>query len=391
MKVQRKHESYLEPYRRHAKDCPVPSRSEMGKCQCPIWCYGRIDGRMMRLSCGTRSQDRAAVVMNRLLHPAKADAPTGEIADRANQGDDVSTARAVKAFLDSRRMRDTKEQSLAIYERVLTAFADYCESYGVVALKSITSEHIVGFMQSHKWKSATKSDRLVLLRSFFRFALAMEWILRDPAIKERVPSPRVAHRHARRPFTRDQIAQIIAALDQVPEIERKQARAIILLLLYSGVRISDATYLKRESVNLDSGLYQFKIIKTGRLNTPIELHPSAVQALQALPILDSPYFFLNAKEAAMRDIEPLVMAMSYRVRRVLDLAKVKGSPHVFRDTFAINLLAAGVDIFTVSQLLGHSNVKITQQQHYLNFIPGYVERMSEATRKLDYGTTLRVA
>jgi len=73
MKVQRRHESYLEPYRRHTKDCPITSRSEMGKCQCPIWCYGRIDGRMMRLSCGTRSQDRAGVIMNRLLHPAKAD------------------------------------------------------------------------------------------------------------------------------------------------------------------------------------------------------------------------------------------------------------------------------------------------------------------------------
>src|SRR5215831_15785690 len=122
MKVQRKHESYLEPYRRHAKGCPVTSRSEMGKCQCPIWCYGRIDGRMMRLSCGTRSQDRAAVVMNRLLHPVKADSPTGEIADRANEGDDVSIARAVKSFLESRRMRDTKEQSLVVYGRSLTPF-----------------------------------------------------------------------------------------------------------------------------------------------------------------------------------------------------------------------------------------------------------------------------
>ena len=166
----------------------------MGKCQCPIWCYGRIDGRMVRLSCGTRSQDRAAVVMNRLLHPAKADAPTGEIADRANEGDDVSTARAVKTFLESRRMRDTKEQSLAIYERVLTDFANYCESYSVVALKGITSEHIVGFMQAHTWKSATKGDRLVLLRSFFRFAMAMEWIVRDPAIKERCCRPAVVRR-----------------------------------------------------------------------------------------------------------------------------------------------------------------------------------------------------
>jgi site-specific recombinase XerD len=389
VKVQRKHESYLEPYRRHAQGCPVTSRSEMGKCQCPIWCYGRIDGRMMRLSCGTRSQDRAAVVMNRLLHPAKADAPAAGIADRANEGDDVSTVRAVKGFLESRRMRDTKEQSLANYERVLTSFANYCERYGVVALKGITSEHVVGFMQANKWKSATKFDRLVLMRSFFRFAMAMEWIVRDPAIKERVPSPKVPRRHARQPFTRDQIAKILGALDQVPEIERKQARALILLLLYSGVRISDATFLKRESVNLDTGLLKFTVIKTNRENTPIELHASVVQALKALPALDSPYFFLNSKEAA-KGLEKQVACMRYRVGCVLDLAQVKGSAHVFRDTFAINLLAAGVDIFTVSQLLGHSNVKITQQ-HYLNFIPGYVERMSEATRKLDYGTRLKVA
>ena len=389
MKVQRKHENYLEPYRRHAKDCSVTSRSEMGKCKCPIWCYGRIDGRMIRLSCGTTSQDRAAQVMNRLLHPTKADAPNGDIADRANEGDDVSTMRAVKAFVDSRRMKDTKEQSLAIYQKALTEFAGYCESYGAITLKGITSEHIVGYMQARTWKSATKADRLVLLRSFFRFAMAREWIVRDPAIKERVPSPKAARHHVRRPFTHDQIVKIIEALDQVPEIERKQVRALVLLLLYSGVRISDASYLKRESVNLDTGLLQFRVIKTGRQNTPIELHASAVQALKALPVLDSPYFFLNAKQAALKNAASQVCRMGHAVKRALALAKVKGSPHVFRDTFAINLLAAGVDIFTVSQLLGHSNVKITQQ-HYLNFIPGYVERMSEATRKLDY-TKLQAA
>jgi integrase len=205
-----------------------------------------------------------------------------------------------------------------------------------------------------------------------------------------VPSPKVPRHHARRPFTHDQIAKILAALDQVEEIERKQTRALILVLLYSGIRISDATFLRRDSINLETGLLQFRVIKTGRQNTPIELHASAVHALKALPILDSPYFFLNAKQAAVRDIQKEVKPMCRRVSRLLALARVKGSAHVFRDTFAINLLAAGVDIFTVSQLLGHSNVKITQQ-HYLNFIPGYVERMSEATRKLDYGTGLKVA
>jgi len=46
------------------------------------------------------------------------------------------------------------------------------------------------------------------------------------------------------------------------------------------------------------------------------------------------------------------------------LAKIeKGFAHRFRDTFSVFLLLAGVPIERVSILLGHSNIKVTQQ-HY---------------------------
>ena len=120
----------------------------------------------MRLSCGTRSQDRAGTVMNRLLHPAKADAPGSEIADRANEGEDITLARAAKSFLESRRMRGTKEWTLADYNRTLQPFTEYCESYNAAALKAVASSYIVGFMQAQEvWEArSTKFDRLVLLR-----------------------------------------------------------------------------------------------------------------------------------------------------------------------------------------------------------------------------------
>jgi integrase len=47
------------------------------------------------------------------------------------------------------------------------------------------------------------------------------------------------------------------------------------------------------------------------------------------------------------------------------------------------MLVGGTDIFTVSQALGHSDVKITQK-HYMKLVPGYRERMSKATRVLAY-------
>jgi integrase len=46
------------------------------------------------------------------------------------------------------------------------------------------------------------------------------------------------------------------------------------------------------------------------------------------------------------------------------LAKIsRGYAHRFRDTFSAELLLAGVPMGEVSILLGHSNIKITQQ-HY---------------------------
>jgi integrase len=46
------------------------------------------------------------------------------------------------------------------------------------------------------------------------------------------------------------------------------------------------------------------------------------------------------------------------------LAKIeKGFAHRFRDSFSVSLLLAGVPIERVSILLGHSNIKVTQQ-HY---------------------------
>jgi hypothetical protein len=53
-----------------------------------------------------------------------------------------------------------------------------------------------------------------------------------------------------------------------------------------------------------------------------------------------------------------------RLQRLFKLANVpKGHPHQFRDTFAVELLLAGVPLDRVSILLGHSSIRITER-HY---------------------------
>ncbi|MBZ0266038.1 site-specific integrase [bacterium] len=54
--------------------------------------------------------------------------------------------------------------------------------------------------------------------------------------------------------------------------------------------------------------------------------------------------------------------------------------HSLRDTFASHLLNNGVDIYTISKLLGHSSVKVTEK-HYLSLDPKHVK---DAVGKLNF-------
>ena len=53
-----------------------------------------------------------------------------------------------------------------------------------------------------------------------------------------------------------------------------------------------------------------------------------------------------------------------RLQRLFKIAKVSGGhAHRFRDTFAVELLLAGVPLERVSVLLGHQSVRVTEK-HY---------------------------
>jgi len=60
-----------------------------------------------------------------------------------------------------------------------------------------------------------------------------------------------------------------------------------------------------------------------------------------------------------------------RIYRVFENAKVKGNVKDFRSTFASNAVMSGMPIYTVSKLLGHHDVKITEK-HYAHLAPDYM-------------------
>lgn len=55
--------------------------------------------------------------------------------------------------------------------------------------------------------------------------------------------------------------------------------------------------------------------------------------------------------------------------------------HRFRDTFAVSLLLKGVSLDSVSKLLGHSSIKITER-HYAPWVKARQERLEAEVRRI---------
>jgi integrase/recombinase XerD len=225
-------------------------------------------------------------------------------------------------------------------------------------LQELDVDALTTFRAQWKCGPLTASKTLERLRSFLGFALERKWISENPARK--LKAPKIQDRPTL-PYTQDEMVRILAALDVYAQSagarNAQRLRAFVLLLRYSGMRIGDVTTLRVDRV-IENKL----LVYTAKTGTPVHciLPDFVVRALAASPRSSSGYYFQTGQASA----HTATGKWQFRLRRLFDLAKIPtGHAHRFRDTFAVELLLAGVPIERVSVLLGHKSVRITEK-HY---------------------------
>jgi len=134
------------------------------------------------------------------------------------------------------------------------------------------------------------------------------------------------------------------------------------------MRIGDVVSLTLDRI---SGNHLF--LYTAKTGTPVNtvLPDFVIRVLDATPrITGQRYFWSGAGKLATA-----VRVWETRLRKVFDLAKIpNGHAHRFRDTFAVELLPAGVPIERVSVLLGHSSIRVTER-HYSPWVRSRQEQL----------------
>jgi integrase/recombinase XerD len=164
----------------------------------------------------------------------------------------------------------------------------------------------------------------------------------------------------------DEMAQVF---ENIPPNDKFAARDIALIeLLYSaGLRISEATSLKLEHIQLDNGW----LTPVGKGNKQ-RLVPLAGKAKENLefwlkewrqkfkPKTDTVILNFHGKKLSRVGAWKIIQA------RTAFLGKDSISPHSFRHSFATHCLAGGMDLRILQELLGHANLSTTQVYTHLD-------------------------
>lgn len=154
-------------------------------------------------------------------------------------------------------------------------------------------------------------------------------------------------------LSEDEETRLMAALDTS---RSRNLRELVVLAINTGMRFGEMNDLTWDRVDLlNRTIWLPGKATKNKKGRHIPLNDIALEALKSIPErLDGGRVFRNGR----MNSDPF--------RFALKRARIKNFRfHDLRHTFASRLVMAGIDLYRVSQLLGHSNVTMTQRYAHL--------------------------
>jgi len=201
------------------------------------------------------------------------------------------------------------------------------------------------------FRPATINRRLAAIMSFYTFISDD-----DPTLV----GPVLPHRHwlkepqrLPRPVQPDDLTKFFAV------IEDARDRAMFVLMLRCGLRISEVARLQLADLYLDETLPRLVAHGKGSKERAVYLSPQAERTLRAYlaerPRAASDFVFLSYQGEGLS-----TTAIHYRLMHYRAQAGVTLTAHRLRHTFANDLVSADMPVTSIQKLLGHAWLETTQ-------------------------------
>lgn len=322
-----------------------------------------IDGKRYCRSTRTKDRDQAERFLQRFL------APFGRGEYR------LPLADVWLEYVKSPHRNDLAKATMDGKRNVWLQFAKWMEHFylPVKNLGEITSDMITEYLACIRAEvcASTYNSRVCILREIFRTLANKAGLEYDPWEGVRL---RPDDSHSRRELTMDELRRLLIAA-------KDEWHKLILIGIYTGLRLGDCCRLDWSQINLGAEIIQIVPQKTKRHHqrmVTIPIHPTLGAAL-----------IERAENATSTGfVLPMIAEMYSRARwqvsheltRIFKLAKISTSVrlegrhrrtpeatfHSLRHTFVSFAANAGVPLHVVQSIVGHESTAMTRHYYHEN-------------------------
>ena len=293
-----------------------------------------------------------------------------ELPREITPSNNMTLPEAVELFFTEREQkRKLKESTVSRYRYVVRQYIQ--PQLGAAPLYTLTEERVAAFyqrLQGQRLSPKSARDVGVLLRAILRTATKRGCSC--TGVNAELP---ICKKRQVEIFTEPEIVQLAHHIMDAPDLTGLG----VLLTLNSGLRLGELCALRWSDIDLHAGFLRVerevqRLYEQGRTRLVVQ-PPKSESSLRRIPLPADILSLLtahNPKNAgsvclltgAAAPLEPRTMQNRYRA-----LLKRAGVPyrnfHALRHTYATRCIEQNVDVKSVSEMLGHSDVRITLQTY----------------------------
>ena len=222
--------------------------------------------------------------------------------------------------------------------------------YASVQVKELRTAHLQAIIDKcyqAKMSRSTLEKIRIVASSLFSYAIENDMLNKNYADFIRLPK---IEKNEKERFSEIEIKKLLDAASG------NQWTGTVLIMIYTGMRISEMLGLTRFNVDMEQGIITGGVKTEAGKNRVIPIHPKIIKHIrhwhskegQTL-ICDENGKGLSAKRYREKFYYPVLEAAGVR----------KLTPHACRHTFGSLMAEAGVDTVNIQKLIGHSDYSTT--------------------------------
>ena len=264
------------------------------------------------------------------------------------------------------QLRRLSDRTIKGYYNNTLNFLTYAEKHHEITevdeIRTVHIKHYIQYLLNKKLAATYINGILKCLRAFFRFAIQEEYICTNPALKVKTQKePKVLIKA----FNDDEVRSLLSAFDYSTFLSARN-KMVLAIAFDTGARNTEICDIKREDIRNNVILIHGK----GNKERNVPISPYLRRVMLKYERMRNYYFddkvipydnYLLSRTGRPLTKEALEHIFNQANQKAKVRDSIRCSPHTARHYFAQSCLRNGLDVYSVSRLLGHENINITKR------------------------------